>query len=161
MQAPRKTAIARLLRKQETWAEKLMWRWLRHRRFSAYKFRRQYPLGEYILDFFCLEARLDVEVDGFQHGMPGNRVSDAERDAWLEAHGVKVMRFWNSHLRRESQEIRDAIWRALQERAPHPLPDYCRPGLCKSNKLSARGEETARELAGNSPHPAPLPTGEG
>ena len=61
----------------------------------------------------------------------------AERDAWLEAHGVKVLRFWNSRLRRERQTIRDTIWRTLQERAPHPLPAYCEPGICTSNQLSA------------------------
>ena len=138
MQTRKQTAIARTLRKNDTWAERLMWSWLRDRRFSAYKFRRQHPLGDHILDFFCLEARLDIELDGSQHGFPEPRKLDAERDAWLESHGVKVLRFWNSHLRREKQFIRDTIWRTLQERAPHPLPDYCRPGLCKSTQLSQR-----------------------
>ncbi len=136
MQSRRKTTLARNLRKRDTWSEKLMWTWLRDRRFSSYKFRRQTPLGQYILDFFCLEARLDIEVDGFQHGMPDKIARDAERDAWLQARGVKVLRFWNSRLRRERQTIRDTIWRTLQERAPHPLPAYCEPGLCKSNQLS-------------------------
>jgi very-short-patch-repair endonuclease len=135
MQSRRQTAIARALRKNDTWAERLMWSWLRDRRFSAYKFRRQHPVGDHILDFFCLEARLDIELDGSQHGFPEERKLDAERDAWLESHGIKVLRFWNSHLRREKQSIRDTIWRVLQERAPHPLPDYCRPGLCRSNRL--------------------------
>jgi very-short-patch-repair endonuclease len=125
-------AIARTLRKRDTWAVKALWSWLRDRRFSSYKFRRQHPFGPHILDFFCIAARLDIELDGFRHGYPMQRRLDAERDAWLEARGVKVLRFWNSHLRREKQEIRDAIWRALQERAPHPLPDYCQPGPCKS-----------------------------
>jgi adenine-specific DNA-methyltransferase len=133
MQHSRQTAIARTLRKHDTWAEKLLWSWLRDRRFADYKFRRQHCLGPYILDFFCLEAHLDIELDGSQHGFPEERRLDATRDAWLEAHGVKVLRFWNSHLRREKQFIRDVIWRTLQERAPHPLPDYCRPGICSSN----------------------------
>ena len=114
-----------------------MWTWLRDRRFSSYKFRRQSPLGDQILDFFCLEARVDIELDGSQHGLPGQAARDAQRDAWLEARGVKVLRFWNSRLRREKQAIRDTIWRTLQERAPHPLPAYCEPGLCRSNQLSA------------------------
>jgi len=138
MQTRKQTAIARTLRKNDTWAERLMWSWLRDRRFSAYKFRRQQPLGDHILDFFCLEARLDIELDGRQHGFPEGRKLDVERDAWLETHGVKVLRFWNSRLRREKQFIRDTIWRALQERAPHPLPDYCLTGLCKSNRLSQK-----------------------
>jgi len=138
MQSPKQTAVARLLRKHDTWAEKLLWSWLRDRRFSAYKFRRQHPFGPHILDFFCPEACLDIELDGSQHGYPNQHESDAQRDAWLEAQGVKVLRFWNSHLRREKQAIRDAIWRTLQERAPHPLPDYCRSGICTSNQLSER-----------------------
>jgi very-short-patch-repair endonuclease len=141
MQPPKHTAIARTLRKHDTWAEKLVWGWLRHRRFSSYKFRRQYPCGPHILDFFCLEAWLDIELDGFQHGCPAQQSLDAQRDAWLAERGIKVLRFWNSQLRREKQAIRDAIWRTLQERAPHPLPDYCRPGLCKSARISQGGQE--------------------
>ncbi len=136
MQDPKRTAIARTLRKNDTWAEKLLWTWLRDRRFSEYKFRRQYPAGLYILDFFCVEADVNIELDGSQHGFPGQRTLDAERDAWLEARGIKVLRFWNSRLRREKQFIRDVIWRTLQERALHPQPDYCQPGLCTSNRLS-------------------------
>src|SRR5262249_48604198 len=127
MEHPKIVRIARNLRRNDTWAEKLLWRWLRNRRFSAYKFRRQHPFGPYILDFFCEEARLNIELDGFQHGFPIAGKIDCKRDNWLEQHGIKVLRFWNSRLRREAQSIRDAIWRNLQERAPHPLPDYCRP----------------------------------
>jgi hypothetical protein len=64
---------ARQLRKDETWAEKLVWSWLRSRRFTGYKFRRQHPLGIYVLDFFCEEAELNVELDGSQHGFPDQR----------------------------------------------------------------------------------------
>jgi adenine-specific DNA-methyltransferase len=138
MQPQKLTSIARMLRKRDTWAEKLVWSWLRDRRFSTYKFRRQHNFGPHILDFFCIEAQVNIELDGFQHGYPLQRGEDVKRDAWLEARGIKVLRYWNSHLRQEKQAIRDAIWRALQERAPHPLPDYCRPGICKSNRM--RGE---------------------
>ena len=127
MTPPRVTRVARMMRKHDTWAEKLMWNWLRDRRFTEYKFRRQHPFGPHILDFFCLEAKLDIEWDGVQHGTPEQQAKDVARDAWLEARGVKVLRFWNSRLRREKEAIRDTIWRTLQERAPHPLPDYCRP----------------------------------
>ena len=118
---------ARQLRKKETWAEKLVWRWLRDRRFSDYKFRRQHTFGDYILDFFCVEAFLNIELDGSQHGFPEQKKKDEVRDAWLEKTGVKVLRFWNSRLLREKEPIRETIWRELQQRAPHPLPDYCRP----------------------------------
>jgi len=80
-----------------------------------------------VLDFFRVEAFVDVELDGGQHGFPVQREKDAERDEWLGSRGVKVLRFWNSELRRERRSILDTIWTTLQERAPHPLPEYCRP----------------------------------
>jgi very-short-patch-repair endonuclease len=78
------------------------------------------------LDFFCCEATLDLELDGGQHGFPERSAKDEERDAWLEAQGIKVLRFWNSRLRRDKQVIRDLIWQTLQERAPHEVPKYWR-----------------------------------
>ena len=118
---------ARELRRRETWAEKLMWRWLRDRRFNGYKFRRQHPEGIYYLDLLCEEASLAIELDGSSHGHPARQKHDAERKRFLASHGIKVLRFWNSHLRRDAQSIRDIIFRELQERAPHPLPDYTKP----------------------------------
>ncbi len=130
----RQTAIARTLRKHDTWAEKLLWQIVRDRRFSAYKFRRQHPFGPHVLDFFCVEAWPSIELDGAQHGEPEHRDTDAKRDSWLEARGVKVLRFWNSRLRREKETVRNTIWQTLQERAPHPLPEYCRPKTQKRNE---------------------------
>ena len=118
---------AKGLRKRETWAEKLMWRWLRGRRFNGYKFRRQHPLGKYSLDFFCEEAELNIELDGSQHGFPEQRKHDGEREAFLKARGIKTLRFWNSGLRRNAESIRAMIFDELQKRAPRPLPDYVRP----------------------------------
>ena len=118
---------ARALRKKETWAEKLMWRWLRARRFASYKFRRQHPEGIYYLDFFCEEASLAIELDGFGHGHPDQQKHDAEREKFLTSQGIKVLRIWNSHLRRNAQSIHDTIFIELQKRAPHPLPDYTKP----------------------------------
>ncbi len=128
-QSPKQTALARKLRKADTWAEQLLWRWLRDRRFATYKFRRQQPLGPHILDFFCVEAKLNIELDGAQHGHPEHLHKDAERDAWLAEQGIKVLRFWNARLRREKDVVRDTIWQALQERAPQPVPEHCRPGV--------------------------------
>ena len=81
------------------------------------------------MDFFCNEAKLNIELDGSQHGRPDHVQADAERDRWLEERGIKVLRYWNGRLRREKQAVRDAIWQALQERAPKALPEYCRPGV--------------------------------
>jgi len=121
--------LCRALRKKPTWAEKLMWRWLRGRRFSGYKFRRQHPEGKYSLDFFCEEARLAIELDGREHGFPEQRKYDEEREQFLASLSIKVLRFWNSRLKHESQVIRDTIFRELQARAPQPAPNYTRPRI--------------------------------
>jgi len=136
-QPPKSTRLARNLRARESWGERLMWSWLRSRRFESYKFRRQFPLGPHMLDFFCHEAKLDIEVDGSQHGFPEQRAADLERDSFLETQGIKVLRFWNSRLRREKEVVRNTIWQTLQERAPHPLPDYCRPGIVGQDSESS------------------------
>jgi ATP-dependent helicase HrpA/adenine-specific DNA-methyltransferase len=120
-------ARSRQLRRDQTWAEKLLWRWLRDRRFSGYKFRRQHPIGDYHLDFFCEEAELNIELDGRQHGFPEQRRHDEEREKFLQSRGIKTLRFWNSHPRREPQSVRDTTFRELQARAPRPMPEYTRP----------------------------------
>ena len=119
-------ARARALRKDPTRAEKLVWSWLRDRRFSAYKFRRGHPVGKFFLDFYCHEASLSVELDGSGHGFPDQRKYDEERTQFLATLGIKELRFWNALLRRDQVAIRDTIFRELQIRAPHPLPDYTR-----------------------------------
>src|SRR5580693_7555322 len=96
---------ARQLRKEQTWAEKLVGRWLRDRRFNGYKFRRQHAVGDYYLDFFCEEARLNIEIDGLRHGFPEAQAHDAKREAYLKSCGIKTLRFWNSHLRRNGPTI--------------------------------------------------------
>jgi|SRR6185312_8596568 len=122
---------ARALRKDDTWAEKLLWRWLRDRRFNGYKFRRQHPLGDYYLDFFCEEAELNIELDGSQHGFPEAVKHDKEREKFLKSRGIKTLRFWNSQLRRDARWIRDTIFEELQKRAPRPLPSYTKPAVPK------------------------------
>src|SRR5580704_14025387 len=101
---------ARQLRKTQTWAEKLVWSWLRDRRFNHYKFRRQHPVGVYHLDFFCEEAKLNIELDGRPHGLTIQQEHDAQREKFLQSHGIKTLRFWNSCLRRDAQIIRDTIF---------------------------------------------------
>ena len=137
------------LRKRETWAEKLVWRWLRDRRFNGYKFRRQHPVGDYNLDFFCEAAELAIELDGRGHGYPKQQNRDAEREKFLKSRGIKTLRFWNSHLRRDAQSIRDTIFNELQKRAPHPLPDYTRP------------MKIVEKVSKSSPSPRPSPPREG
>ena len=84
---------ARELRKKATEAEKRMWRALREK-FPGAKFRRQVPIGPYYADFFSFPAKLVIEVDGGQHGETQDY--DARRTAFLEAQGLRVIRFWNN-----------------------------------------------------------------
>jgi very-short-patch-repair endonuclease len=128
------TTRARTLRKKQTWAEKLMWSWLRDRRFTSYKFRRNHPGGIYYLDFYCMEASLSIELDGGHHGHPTQQTHDAERTEFLISMGIKELRFWNGQLRRGKQFVRDVIFNALQERAPHSLPDYTRTVVAGEKK---------------------------
>jgi very-short-patch-repair endonuclease len=84
-------SYARELRNNATDAEKLLWRHLRRRQMNGFKFRRQRPMGKCVCDFVCLEAGVIVELDGSQHGADG--AYDANRDAYLKAHGYRVLRF--------------------------------------------------------------------
>ncbi len=87
------TQTARLLRRNATKAEALLWRHLRSRRMEGIRFRRQQPLGHSVVDFVSFDARIVVEVDGGQHATD---VRDHERDRWLRQQGYRVLRFWNN-----------------------------------------------------------------
>jgi very-short-patch-repair endonuclease len=100
-------AKARRLRSDMTEAEKRVWYLLRRGHFGGLKFRRQAPIGPYIVDFACLSERLVIELDGGQHD--ANAAEDARRTTWLEAQGYRVLRFWNN----EVFENLDAVLRAI------------------------------------------------
>jgi very-short-patch-repair endonuclease len=85
---------AKRLRKDSTDAERLLWRNVRASRLEGHKFRRQQPIGPYIVDFVCFEAKLVVELDGGQHAQA--EAADRTRDTWLRAQGFGVLRFWNN-----------------------------------------------------------------
>jgi very-short-patch-repair endonuclease len=106
------TDNARTLRRHSTDAERVLWRHLRARQLTGVKFRRQQPLGPYVVDFVCLENRLVVEVDGGQHAR--QRQADAERDAWLTRQGYRVLRFWNNDVLREPAAVLQSIDRAVR-----------------------------------------------
>jgi very-short-patch-repair endonuclease len=84
---------ARNLRRNLTLPEVILWNCLRGGRLNGLKFRRQHPIGPYILDFFCAGRRLAVEVDGDAHSEPAQVAHDRERDLWLGRNGVTVLRF--------------------------------------------------------------------
>jgi very-short-patch-repair endonuclease len=105
---------ARSLRRTMIDAERLLWRKVRHRRFSGFKFRRQVPLVPFIADFVCFASKLIVELDGGQHTQQADY--DAERTAWLAEHGFRVVRFWNHELVEEAEAVDELIWRRLQKK---------------------------------------------
>ena len=108
--------FARQLREKSTDAEKRLWRLLRDRRFSEFKFRRQYACGGYFLDFYCATAKLAVELDGGGHGFPDQRAKDEKRNEFLAAKGIQVLRFWNHQMRGELEAVRFEIWHTLMKR---------------------------------------------
>jgi very-short-patch-repair endonuclease len=105
--------MARMLRRNQTKEEKQLWKSLRAGRFAGFTFRRQHPVGDYYLDFYCAQARLCVELDGFQHGHPLKQAHDRVRQTYLDSQGIKVLRFWNHQWRRNRDGVLLAIWQAL------------------------------------------------
>src|SRR2546422_47030 len=89
------TELARNLRRDATWAERTLWKHLRNRGVGGARFRRQHGVGPYVLDFYCADALLAIELDGDVHGMPARQQRDEQRDRYLAELGIEVLRFWN------------------------------------------------------------------
>ena len=107
------------LRRNPTDCERLLWRRLRLRQMLGRKFRRQVPIGRYVVDFACVECLLVVEADGGQHA---ESAYDARRDAYLRARGFRVLRFWNNQIIEQTDAVLGEILRHLASSAPPPLP---------------------------------------
>jgi len=125
---------AKSLRSNLTDAEQKLWYHLRAHRFMGRKFKRQKPMGRYVVDFVCLEEKLIVELDGGQHAE--NVEYDHVRDSWLRSEGYTVLRFWNNELMNEMEGVLERIRLTLSNEAipsealsPSPSP------------TSVRGEE--------------------
>lgn len=112
-------ALARGLRKNGTTAERLLWGSLRAKQLAGYKFRRQEPIGKYIVDFVCYSRWLIVEVDGGHHADKTHKVKDDERDAWFSEQGFRVMRLWNNEVIENLEGVLKAIVGEL-EVSPSP-----------------------------------------
>jgi len=110
---------ASTLRKNMTDAEKVIWRGLRNRQLAGYKFRRQKPIGPYIVDFLCPEKKIIVEIDGGQHAV--HVETDRQRTRYLEQKGYRVLRFWNHRVLQEQEVVLSLILSALKA-TPHPRP---------------------------------------
>ncbi|MEJ2467164.1 MAG: endonuclease domain-containing protein, partial [Candidatus Thiodiazotropha sp.] len=111
--------FAKTLRQNMTDAERLLWKHLRAHRYLGPKFRRQQPIGPYIVDFVHFRARLVVECDGGQHNESQH---DLRRDAWLEAQGFTVLRFWNHDILNQTESMLSAIYAFLNPLSPNPSP---------------------------------------
>ena len=103
------------LRQKETPEERLLWSQLR-RKNLGHKFYRQYSVGPYILDFYCPEKRLTIELDGFQHLQ--DKEYDQQRDDYLSLHDIKVLRFWNSEISANIDKVLEKIKRELKFSPP-------------------------------------------
>ncbi len=116
MRAPsRIVGNARQLRRKLTAPEVRLWNRLRRRIPGQPIFRRQHPIGPYVLDFYCAKANLAIEIDGISHDMGERPQHDERRDAWLKKHGVTVMRIPAAELNRSIDEAADAIVRLATE----------------------------------------------
>jgi very-short-patch-repair endonuclease len=123
---------ARALRQQMTDAERLLWRHLRNRELGGWKFRRQYPVGPYIVDFICPEKNLVIEVDGGQHS--DDVKHESQRSAYLNKMGYWVLRFWNNEVLQETEAVLEAIFAILADRgknspSPRPSPPMGERGI--------------------------------
>jgi len=121
-------------------AEKKLWYHLRRRKMAGFRFRRQVPIGAYIVDFACLSARLIIEVDGGQHNEEVNETLDAGRTAWLESRGYRVMRFWNSSVLSEIDSVAETIFNVLDEMQSRPIPHPDAPPAGEGENPAGEGE---------------------
>ena len=111
--------IAKILRKRPTEAEKFMWRYLRSKQLEGLKFRRQEPIGNYVVDFVCYEKKIIVEIDGGQHCAE----RDGNRNRWLESQDFKILRFWNTEVLKNAQGVWEVIRKnCLSCDSPSPAP---------------------------------------
>lgn len=102
----------KILRRNATKAEQVIWKYIRAKQLGV-KFRRQYTIGTYIVDFYCHELKLIIEIDGGIHGDETVQKKDKKRQAWLEQHGYTVIRFTNEQVLKETEHVYSEIVRII------------------------------------------------
>ena len=107
--------FAKVMRSNGTNVENLMWQLLRNKHFINLKFRRQHVISPYIVDFYCHELGLIIELDGSQHGTDDAVEYDAERTQFLEALGFKVVRYWNHDVLGNTEVVLEGLWQVCAE----------------------------------------------
>jgi len=113
---------ARALRGTMTDAEQLVWYCLRRKQLGGFRFRRQHPFERFVLDFYCCEVKLAIELDGGQHNEPDVKAHDKERTAFLARHGIQVLRFWNNEVFTNLEGVLQKIYDVLLENAALKAP---------------------------------------
>ncbi|MHA3052037.1 endonuclease domain-containing protein [Acinetobacter sp. ANC 4640] len=112
---PQLLEFAKTMRSNATDAENLMWQLLRAKRFMNLKFRRQHVIAPYIVDFYCHELGLVIELDGGQHNTEDGLAYDDERTKFLEALGLKVVRYWNNDVLGRTDVVLEDLWHKYSE----------------------------------------------
>ena len=116
-QSAGQTELARQLRTSVTAAETLLWQFLRNRQLSGFKFRRQHQFGDYIADFYCREASLVIECDGAVHDGNEQWHHDNQRDAYMISQGIRVLRFSNELVLKNTASVLNEIAKHLPRRS--------------------------------------------
>jgi very-short-patch-repair endonuclease len=125
----------RALRRNQTDAEKALWSHLRNRQFYGMRFFRQYSLGPYILDFYCPEIKIAIELDGGQHNEPEGKIYDTARSEYLQVQKIEVLRFWDNDV---FQNIEGVLARMEQKCNPSRPPLMIRGG---ERKILSEGKK--------------------
>ena len=169
------TKTARRLRGALTDVETKLWHALRRHQIAGQPFRRQHPIGPYVVDFYCPPIKLAIELDGGQHGHAGQSSKDLRRTRWLEAHGIETVRYWNSDVTENFDGVLEDIVRVVTElRAVTPSPPLPLSGggsgeavpATQSTQAPNQRQEPATSqkseiLLGDSPDPPRAPTSPG
>ncbi len=151
--------FAKSLRQNMTDAEQLLWKHLCAHRLSVQKFRRQQPIGPYIVDFVHYRAKLIIECDGGQYnGSP----RDQRRDRWLEAQGFKILRFWNHDILNQTESVLHVLYDAITPLSPNPSPargEGNRGGFVQAKHIHGNTATSPSQVS-DEPSSSPLPSRE-
>ncbi|MES9942326.1 MAG: DUF559 domain-containing protein [Candidatus Thiodiazotropha sp. 6PLUC2] len=137
--------FAKGLRKNMTDAERLIWKQLRAHRLSGQKFRRQQPIGPYVVDFVHFGARLIIECDGGQHN---ESTKDHRRDTWLRQQGFQLLRFWNHEIMNQTESVLTTIFSAITPLSPCGREG--KPGMRLMVDIDSHTEDENEEINSNS-----------
>jgi len=151
------TPRARDLRQTPTRAEKIIWQFLRRKRIGSLKWRRQQPVGSFIVDFYCPELKLVIELDGASHADKGQQ--DTVRQSYLEEQGLTVLRFLNGHVYQRKEDVFNTIRHvciSMAGQSPDTSPDH--PSPRPSPFHASAGISSEGGTRGQEKHPSPRPS---